>query len=517
MGYRTRLTLLILSMSLVFAPSAWARWKSAAPTVRPTRVDLKASATPAASQPVKPFTEEQVRNMVRDGFGDESGAKLIDQRGIDFAPSAEFLKALQAAGASEAFLDALRAAHPSAPAGLKKPLNQVQVFALLAGQVPSHRVAVLVRERGIDFEPQADYLQQVRVGGGDDELVDALKSARVTKPATADTAAQARQTAIRQHLARGAEYDRGARYAEAEQEYRAALLLDSQSADLFVSLATVLYQQKKADDAAVACREALRLSPNHELAHVVLGAALGDKGDWDDELKEERQALLLNPNDDAAHVNLGNALTGKGDTDGGIAEYREALRLNPKDDKAHNNLGNALAKRGDTDRAISEYREALRLNPNYMEAHVNLGSALGDKGDWNGKIAETRAALRLDPNAAEAHYNLGAALANKGDLESAIPEYREALRLNPNYAPAHSGLGLAYYNKGDLNGAILEYRESLRLNPRDGWTHNNLGAALEMSGDRRSALEEYRAAYALDSASSIYRQNYERLVREGNR
>jgi hypothetical protein len=29
--------------------------------------------------------------MVRDGFGDESGAKLIEQRGIDFAPSEDFL------------------------------------------------------------------------------------------------------------------------------------------------------------------------------------------------------------------------------------------------------------------------------------------------------------------------------------------------------------------------------------------------------------------------------------------
>jgi hypothetical protein len=29
--------------------------------------------------------------MVRDGFGDESGAKLIEQRGIDFAPSEDFI------------------------------------------------------------------------------------------------------------------------------------------------------------------------------------------------------------------------------------------------------------------------------------------------------------------------------------------------------------------------------------------------------------------------------------------
>ena len=64
--------------------------------------------------------------MVRDGFGDESGAKLIEQRGIDFAPSEDFFQTLKAAGASEAFLNALRAAKTPEPAIAKKPLNQVQ-------------------------------------------------------------------------------------------------------------------------------------------------------------------------------------------------------------------------------------------------------------------------------------------------------------------------------------------------------------------------------------------------------
>jgi hypothetical protein len=71
-----------------------------------------------------------------DGLGDESGAKLIEQRGIDFAPAEDFLQSLEAAGAREAFLKALRAAKQPEAASAKKPLNQVRVFALLAGQVP---------------------------------------------------------------------------------------------------------------------------------------------------------------------------------------------------------------------------------------------------------------------------------------------------------------------------------------------------------------------------------------------
>ena len=49
--------------------------------------DLKVSATMPGTDPAHPFTQEQVVSMVRDGFGDESGAKLIEQRGIDFAPA----------------------------------------------------------------------------------------------------------------------------------------------------------------------------------------------------------------------------------------------------------------------------------------------------------------------------------------------------------------------------------------------------------------------------------------------
>jgi hypothetical protein len=179
-----------------------------------------ASALPAWAQQ-KPLTQDQVQSLVRSGLGDETGAKAIEQRGIDFAPAEDLLHNLQAAGTSEASLKALRAAvapglspaHAALKGGsttagpssiAKEPLNQVQVFALLAGQVPSHRVTVLVQQRGIDFEPTDEYLQEVRLAGGENELISALKSAKVTKPATVDPAAQARQAEVRQHAARGA-------------------------------------------------------------------------------------------------------------------------------------------------------------------------------------------------------------------------------------------------------------------------------------------------------------------------
>jgi formylglycine-generating enzyme required for sulfatase activity len=80
-----------------------------------------------------------------------------------------------------------------------------------------------------------------------------------------------------------------------------------------------------------AYREAARLNANNEQAHVGLGWALGEKGDWDGAIAEYREALRLNPNNASAHVSLGVALENKGDRRGALEEYRAAYTLDPKD------------------------------------------------------------------------------------------------------------------------------------------------------------------------------------------
>ena len=171
MRRRPVVTILMLIIAMILTLPMRAQQEPVAPTFRSAHADLKVSATTATSAPAKPFTQDQVQGLVRDGLGGETGAKAIEQRGIVFAPAEDFLQNLKAAGASEAFLKALRAAKQPKAASAKKPLNQVQVFALLVGQVPSHRVTMLVAERGIDFEPTDDYLQEARLAGGEDELV----------------------------------------------------------------------------------------------------------------------------------------------------------------------------------------------------------------------------------------------------------------------------------------------------------------------------------------------------------
>jgi tetratricopeptide (TPR) repeat protein len=50
---------------------------------------------------------------------------------------------------------------------------------------------MLVQERAIDFDPKEEYLEQIRIIGGDDELISALKNAKVMKPPSVELELQA--------------------------------------------------------------------------------------------------------------------------------------------------------------------------------------------------------------------------------------------------------------------------------------------------------------------------------------
>jgi tetratricopeptide (TPR) repeat protein len=310
-----------------------------------------------------PLTKDQVINMVKNRFGDKTGARSIEQRGIDFDPTPDFLESLKDVGASDVFIQALqRAKHGSTSA--KKPLGQVQGLALLGGQVASHRVAILVEDRGIDFDPKEDFIADVARAGGDEELQNALRAAKVVKAAGVSAEATAQEAEVRQHVSRSIEFSQKGQFPDAEREIRAALRLWPNNSTLLVDLASVLQYEEKWDESIEVLREALRVDPNSEVAHMSMGVALGSKQDADGAIAEFRIALRLQPNDDNAHYDLGVALMNKRDADGSIAEYREAIRLNPKNAAAHYALGKRLRfDKRDDQGAFEEFRQAYTLEP----------------------------------------------------------------------------------------------------------------------------------------------------------
>lgn len=115
-----------------------------------------------------PLTQDQVMDLVKFGMDGEEVAKRIKERGIDFEPSDDYIEAVRKAGVQESVIQALREA---------KPLTREQIGKLVAGGVPSQRATDLVKQRGIDFQPDVQFLDTLRLAGADDALVAALREA----------------------------------------------------------------------------------------------------------------------------------------------------------------------------------------------------------------------------------------------------------------------------------------------------------------------------------------------------
>jgi TonB family protein len=128
-------------------------------------------ATPRFAMDQKPLTMTQVDDLVESGLDNESIAKVVEERGIDFVPSSAYLEALRAKGAMQALLDTLRAAGPS-------PLSKALLLHSLVSGMPGDRLAALVARNGIDFKPSADDLDTLRIAGADDKLCQAVQQAR---------------------------------------------------------------------------------------------------------------------------------------------------------------------------------------------------------------------------------------------------------------------------------------------------------------------------------------------------
>ena len=311
-----------------------------------------------------------------------------------------------------------------------KPLDQIQVLGFLAGKVYSTYLAMLVEQRGIEFEPTDDFLQILLAAGAEEGLLDAVRSANPTFTSAATSAPSPSDAAVLQYVARGAELGYKGLYPQAELEFRAALQLDQENAALHLALGTALLFQQRGNDAINEVQESVRLAPNEAELHQKLSVLLSVlEQDIERTITEQREAVRLEPEYVERHFNLGALFERKADYDASLSAYREALRLQPDLIDLHYNIGVALKGKGDLDGAIQEYREELRLHPDHFSAHYNLGLLLHERRVFGGAIRQFRESLRIRPDNEQARLQLASSLAGAGDLRGALAELLKVPRV----------------------------------------------------------------------------------------
>jgi tetratricopeptide (TPR) repeat protein len=241
--------------------------------------------------------------------------------------------------------------------------------------------------------------------------------------------------------------------ARGKLERLAAIAADlPTSARAHFNYATALQEAGRADEAAAAFSNALRVNPASAKSHVNLAALLIGQGKLNEAQAHFEKALQIDPKNAEYHSGYAYLLEQLGRDEEAAAECETSIRLAPKSPQAHYSYGAFLEKHGKVEQAIGHYREALRNDPRLLDARIDLGSALLQKGELAEAKEHLLQASKLDPKLAQPHNYLGKVLMREGDVSQAIAQFEEALRLHPDFPEAEENLRIAKQT-GTMNPA----------------------------------------------------------------
>jgi protein O-GlcNAc transferase len=186
-------------------------------------------------------------------------------------------------------------------------------------------------------------------------------------------------------------------------------------------------------------RAALKLNPNFAEVRCNLGYLLILRRLLPEALAELKIAVELRPQYPQAHHNLALAYTGLGQIDAALASYRTALEQDPRRPDTWEALGRVLLDMRQFKAAVDAFTKLIALKPN-AQAYILIGIAHAGLEDMEGSIAAVRKAVELAPLSTDTHDALGGELQWAGQLDEAMAELRRALELDAINRSAHSKL-----------------------------------------------------------------------------
>ncbi len=223
------------------------------------------------------------------------------------------------------------------------------------------------------------------------------------------------------------------------EAYNNVLKLNNTNTAALTELASTYYQNNNIQQAEDSYRKALALLSLGEeqiLVKYNLSTVLYDEKKIDDAEKYAREAYegIGNVKTDSSKVNIiynyALILEKNGKTELAIPCYMEVLKINPNHNKTKINLGvmYMTLEPPSVDTALNLFLQVYNSQNDNFEANNNLGSAYLLKEDYVNSIKFFQNALKIEPKNDAVRYNLAKAYAKNEDYNNAKTIYLDLLK-----------------------------------------------------------------------------------------
>ena len=232
--------------------------------------------------------------------------------------------------------------------------------------------------------------------------------------------------------------------------------------------ATALISHPVGPDELAQLRERADTSRNNAQPQVLLIGALLSSGLGDEALERARRLQARNPGAPDAHVLVGDALGIRGDFAGAANEYRKAANIAFTEPVAMRMI-EALRRSGQAPAAASVLQLFLDQNPRNVSAMLLAATGFMEARDYPQAIRLYEALRqRLGDRDAAMLNNLAWAYSERGEYDRAIPLARKAWALDKSNPATTDTLGWILFKSGtDKAGGLALLERAARGAPTD--------------------------------------------------
>ena len=230
---------------------------------------------------------------------------------------------------------------------------------------------------------------------------------------------------------------------------------------------------------------------------VLVGRALGGRGEWHLAAEAFRRAVERNPDYAEAWAFWGQALEATGQD--GSRALETALRLDPASLTAASLNALYWRARGQPEKALVYFYRAASREPQNPLWEIEIGATLAQMGNISDALAHYRKATTLSPDDPAPWRSLADFCLQYGleIKETALPAARRSVILAPEEAASVETLGRVYLRLGDLDSARRFARRALSLDSGYAPAYLDLGLIAALRGDDVQARRMYRTVIAL--------------------
>jgi len=150
------------------------------------------------------------------------------------------------------------------------------------------------------------------------------------------------------------------------------------SAKSYEYLATAYLNQNKVTDAIATYKQAIKLNPSNDSAHLSLGNIYFRDSRFQEAEAEYSLAVRINPASASNRFALGMAHLATEKYSQAGAQFKRVTQITPRDANGYDALGQALRKLEQYDDAVIQFKKAITLDKNNADAHLDLGYTYAD-------------------------------------------------------------------------------------------------------------------------------------------